>query len=146
MPFTKDYELFLKMSNLGKVLVELHCLKSDKLDKPIVKFYGEDSSLVNKIIYNEKESRIYINEKQYFDKVSEDMWKYVIGSYKVLFKWLKDRRKHCLSTNEIQEFCQITTAISLTINLQNEIDELYPDVEKEVIPFKSLKNDLLSFE
>lgn len=39
--FTSDYELFKKMAELGKRLVDLHLLRSPELDPPITRFQGE---------------------------------------------------------------------------------------------------------
>ena len=38
VPFTKDYDLFVRLGKLGKKLVDLHLLRSPELNKPIVKF------------------------------------------------------------------------------------------------------------
>ena len=37
VPFTKDHGLFLKMGELGNELVDLHLLKSKRLDNPVSK-------------------------------------------------------------------------------------------------------------
>ena len=55
---------------------------------------------------------------------------YQIGGYQVCSKWLKDRKGRTLSPEEIKTYCKIVTSLSITIKLQNEIDKLYPDVEK----------------
>ena len=95
IPFTNDYKLFKKLSEIGKQLVELHLLKSDLLNTPSSRFEGNNSglSLVKKVNYNAKEKRVYINDNQYFTNVEPEIWNYFIGGYQVLNKWLKKIEK-----------------------------------------------------
>ncbi|MDW7998160.1 MAG: type ISP restriction/modification enzyme, partial [Thermodesulfovibrio sp.] len=53
IPFTKDYELFRKMAELGQRLVNLHLLESPELDPPVAKFQGEGENKVEKIKYED---------------------------------------------------------------------------------------------
>jgi len=139
VPFTKDYELFSGVSKLGEELAGLHLMKSEKLNNPMVKFRGEGSGAVHKSKkigrnYQPDEERVYINkDSQYFDGIPLEVWAYQIGGYQVLDKWLYDRRDRRLSNIEIQHYCRVATALYSTIQLQKEIDEIYPAVEKGVI-------------
>jgi len=130
IPFTKDYEIFQEMATFGKELAELHLLKSKKLDKSIAKFPAKDSCKVEKREYKEKEEKIYINDRQYFSGVSKEVWNYYIGGYQVLDKWLKEREDRVLSDDEIAHFLKVIATLSHTIELQEEIDKLYPKTEK----------------
>ena len=58
---------------------------------------------------------------------------YRIGGYQVLGKWLKDRKKHILSLEDIKHYCRVVTALAKTIDIQRRIDILYLKVEKEVL-------------
>lgn len=53
----------------------------------------------------------------------------------VLDKWLKDRKKHILNLEDIKHYCRIVTALAKTIEIQDEIDALYPEVEKNILSF-----------
>jgi predicted helicase len=130
VPFTKDYELFIKLGKLGKQLADLHLLKSDALEKTISKFPESGSNKVEKLKYGKE--KVYINKEQYFDGVKEEVWKYQIGGYQVCDKWLKDRKERILSLDEIQTYCKIVTSLSKTIELQEEIDKYFDDVEKTI--------------
>jgi len=136
VPFTINYDLFIKIGKLGKKLVDLHLLKSDLLSRPTAKFQGKGDNTVEKPRYNEEESRVYINKTQYFEGVEKDVWEYQIGGYQVLSKWLKYRKKRKLSLKDIKHYCKVATAIKKTIEIQDEIDKLYPDVEKDIVEFK----------
>lgn len=134
IPFTKDQELFKKLADLGKELVDLHLLKSSVLDKPICRFQGKGDNRVETHLFNQKEKRAYINKTQYFEGIESEVWEYQIGGYQVLDKWLKDRKKRILSTEDIKHYCRVVTALDKTIEIQREIDKLYPHVEKDVVP------------
>lgn len=62
------------------------------------------------------------------------MWKYQIGGYQVCEKWLKDRKELHLELDDIRTYCRIVTALGRTIELQSEMDALYPEVERDTIP------------
>lgn len=130
IPFTKDYRLFEEMVTLGKELVELHLLKSDRLTRLASKFPISNSGRVKKHKYKEKEKKLYINDKQFFSNISSEVWNYYIGGYQVLDKWLKERQERILNDDEIIYFLRVITALSYTIELQKEIDKLYHKIEK----------------
>ena len=79
----------------------------------------------------------YINKRHYFERIEKEIWGYQIGGYKVCDKWLKDRRKRLLSLDEIKHYCKIVTAIQKTIEIQKQIDRVYPEAEKEIIEFNN---------
>lgn len=133
IPFTSDYELFSKMSEFGKQLVDLHLLTSSELSNPISKFRGHGSGSVEKVKYNEEDMRVYINNDNYFDNVEKEVFEYQIGGYQVCNKWLKDRKGRILSLAETEQYCKIVTAISKTIEVQQAVDNLYQDVEKSIL-------------
>jgi predicted helicase len=139
VPFTKDYKLFKKMSEYGNRLVDLHLLKSPELDSPIAKFQGKGDNKVEKVKYGQR--KVYINNDQYFENVTPEIWQYQIGGYQVCDKWLKDRKGRILSLDDIRHYCRVVTAIKNTIGIQKEIDSLYPEIEKEIIEFKNSKKE-----
>jgi len=132
IPFAANYDLFIKMNELGKQLLNLHLLSSSELHNPISKFRGQGSGMVEKVKYSEEDMRVYINNDNYFDNVEKVVWEYQIGGYQVCNKWLKDRKGRILSLIETEQYCKIVTAISKTIALQNQIDLLYEEAERHV--------------
>ncbi|MCF6270130.1 MAG: N-6 DNA methylase [Melioribacteraceae bacterium] len=130
IPFTKNYELFLSLGELGQQLADLHLLESKALDKTNVKFPIGGSNKVEKPIYKEK--KVWINENQYFNGITEEVWNYQIGGYQVCEKWLKDRKGRILLLEEIETYSKIVTSISKTIELQKEIDEQFQIVEDTI--------------
>jgi predicted helicase len=152
IPFTENTELFYKVAELGKELVDLHLLKPEKLEKPISKFLVIGDNVVKKREFfviqkpeikelkggidsykTEYTGSIWINDKQYFNNVEQEVWNYHIGGYQVLNKWLKDRIGKTLSPEDINHYLKIITALKYTIETQKEIDKLYPEIEKDLI-------------
>lgn len=139
IPFTKNHQFFKKMGEYGRRLVDLHLLRSKEIDAPIAKFRGRGENKVERVTY--KEGRISINGEQYFDGITEKVWGYHIGGYQVCDKWLKDRKGRTLSLDEIRHYCKVVTALEKTIAIQKEIDNLYPEIEKDVIEFMTAKKE-----
>jgi len=135
VPFTKRPELFSNMATHGKKLAQLHLLQSSDLNPPIAKFRGKGEGIVEKLRYDSSEKRIYFNQGQYFEGISKEVWEYQIGGYQVCHKWLKDRKGRTLSTDDIKHYCRIATAIQKTIEIQKEIDGIYPQIEIDTIEF-----------
>lgn len=138
IPFTADTEVFRDLIALGERLVGLHLLKSHELDSPSARFEGDGDNRVAQgrskgFRYEPEEGRVFINRTQYFAPVAPEVWNYQIGGYQVCEKWLKDRRNRRLELEDIRTYCRIVTALKLTIDIQEEIDVLYPKVEVDVL-------------
>lgn len=138
IPFTADSKLFGHLAELGGRLIDLHLLDSDELADPVAQFHGAGNNEVARLKrdgfrYDAEWERKYINEDQYFAPVPLELWEYQIGGYQVLRKWLKDRKEWQLSTTEIRTYCRIVTALQKTIEVQEEIDALYPEAEADVV-------------
>ena len=83
--------------------------------------------------YDPDEYRMYINKTQYFGPISPEIYEYRIGGYQVCDKWLKDRKERRLELDDIRTYCQIVTAIGITIGIQQELDIVYPDAEQNLV-------------
>ena len=77
--------------------------------------------------------QMHINKTQYFGPIPPDVYEYRIGGYQVCDKWLKDRKERRLELKDIQTYCRMVTAINSTIVIQEELDTLYPEVEKDLV-------------
>lgn len=133
VPFTGDSKLFQKVAQKGAQLVDLHLLKSTKLAKPIAKCEGSGDLRVVKVSYDPKKTRVYINTDKYFAGVPSEVWEYHIGGYQVGEKWLKDRKGRMLSSEEIATYANVVTAIAETISIQDSLDELFKQVESNLL-------------
>ena len=117
--------MFEELSVLGKELVDLHLLKASSLNETDIGFPKEGSRKVDKVSYDEKNLRVFINKEQYFDGISKEVWDYRFGAYQVMEKYLKDRKGRKLSLDEINHYMKVAKAIRLTIELQDKIDKVY---------------------
>ncbi|HBH12934.1 MAG TPA: DNA methyltransferase, partial [Clostridiales bacterium] len=134
IPFTANRELFKKLVEFGGRLIDLHILKSPELDQPTVKFQGQGQDMmVGRRRYDEETGRVYINKDYYFEGVAPDVWEYQIGGYQVMDKYLKDRKGRRME--DPRHYIHIATALEKTIEIQAEIDAIYPEVEKDLIDF-----------
>lgn len=134
VPFMADAGVFTKVGELGRRLVDLHLLRSPELDPPIAKFEGKGAGRIARgLRYKSDEQRVYVNETQYFGPVPHEVWSYRIGGYQVCDKWLKDRRERILDINGIRTYCRIITALKLTMEVQADLDCVYPLIEENVI-------------
>jgi len=132
VPLTADAGLFRQMADLGQRLIGLHLLDSSELDPPVAKYEGTGNDKVEQIKYDETEQRLSINADNYFEPISPAMWNYQIGGYQVLAKYLKDRKGRRL--DDPVRCIRIATTIARTIDLQTQIDALYPLAESNVLP------------
>jgi predicted helicase len=124
LPLISSLELFRALARLGSELIALHLLKSPKLEKPITRFVGNATPEIEKISYARE--TVWIDKAQTtgFKGVPEGVWNFHIGGYQVCEKWLKDRKGRTLSKDDIAHYHKIVVALSETISLMKEIDEV----------------------
>jgi ribosomal protein L12E/L44/L45/RPP1/RPP2 len=69
---------------------------------------------------------VWVDKKQTcgFAGVPEAVWNFHIGGYQVCEKWLKDRKGRTLSKEDIAHYQKIVVALSETIRIMKEIDEV----------------------
>jgi predicted helicase len=123
VPLPSNYEVFKRLSDLGKELVDFHLLRHPGLDKTDVGFPKSGSNKLEKVSYVEESQRVFINKEQYFEGIPKEVWEYRIGAYQVMEKYLKDRKGRKLSLDEINHYMRVAKAIRLTIELQEKIDD-----------------------
>lgn len=96
IPFVKSKERFLKLSRLGQKLIDTHLFQNDKLNSTLSKSEYKDeknqNKKIEKIAYDPKEQKLFVNENLHFCGVSEAVWEYKIGGYQVLDKYLKSHK------------------------------------------------------
>jgi hypothetical protein len=73
---------------------------------------------------------LYINDRVFFRNVPEDVWRYELGGYPVLKKWLgnrdaRRRNNRPLSLSEKDYFRAMVQRIAALLALRHHLDELY---------------------
>lgn len=49
---------------------------------------------------------------------------------------MNDRKGRKLSLEDIKHYCKVVTALKKTIEIQERIDDIYEEVEKDLIEFQ----------
>ncbi len=134
VPIPNSESLLLQLSELGAKLVELHLLESSKLGKNSSNYVGPKDPEVTRVGWSN--DRVWLDmpatKKDQtaqsgtigFCNISQEVWDFRIGGYQVCEKWLKDRKGRKLSADDIVHYQKIVVAISETIHLMKEIDEV----------------------
>ncbi len=120
IPFPESVEEIEKFSKIGEELVKLHLMEFH-LKKPPARFMGEGNRVIEKIRFDSKNRRLYINRNQYFEPILQEEWDYYIGGYRVLEKWLKERKGRIIDS---QQFSKVIHAIRKTIEIQRKLEQL----------------------
>jgi predicted helicase len=120
IPYPANAEQFYRLAALGSVLRKLHLMEdvSPAYDKATFPVAG--SNEIATLIY--EKGKLFINKTQYFDSVPPVSWEFYIGGYQPAQKWLKDRKGRTLIFDEIEHYRKIITVLSLTADLQQQID------------------------
>jgi predicted helicase len=122
VPYPKDIETFWQLVKLGGELRQIHLLESPVVENYITQYPETGNNLVEKIHY--ENSRVYINEIQYFANVPEVAWNFFIGGYQPAQKWLKDRKGRTLEMEDVFHYQKIIVALTETDRLMKEIDTI----------------------
>jgi predicted helicase len=123
IPYPQEVETFWSLVTLGSKLRQLHLLEEIKLQKGIANYPIKGTNKIEKLTYSD--NKVYINEKQYFDHVSPEVYEFQIGCYQPAQNWIKDRCGQILKFEDIQHYQKIITALRQTIEIQKSIDEIF---------------------
>ncbi len=128
LPLTSNQELFNALAIKGEALVNLHLMKYDPLNNLIITYQAIGDNQITEVTYNSELQRVYINKQNYFTDIPQHIWEFKIGGYQVLDKWLKDRKnaKRKLSDDEIIHYQKIVIALTETLQIMEEIDQIIP--------------------
>jgi hypothetical protein len=122
VPLPPDKATFDALAQLGRALIDLHLLRDPALNTPSCKYPVGGDHRVERVEYDEKAQRVWINGAQYFEPVPPEMWAYRVGGYQVCHKWLDDRKGTVLSLDERLTYQKMVTALKRTLALQAQID------------------------
>ncbi|MDH6060957.1 hypothetical protein NWP17_10975 [Chrysosporum bergii ANA360D] len=133
IPLTSNNQLFQDLGKKGSELVNLHLMKSKKLNQLITKMAGSGNNAVTEVTYKPTEQRIYINKTRYFEGINQQVWEFKIGGYQVLDKWLKNRKKakRTLSFDDVLHYQKVVVALKETMQIMEDIDQLIPSFPVE---------------
>lgn len=133
IPFPKDKNTFWQLVKLGGELRQIHLLESPIVEQENTSYPNDgDNKITRKLGKNDFEiidkekglGRVWINDQQYFDKVSVIAWEFYIGGYQPAQKWLKDRKGRELTYEDVLHYQKIIIALTETDRLMKEIDKI----------------------
>lgn len=119
IPLPKTAKEFNRLTAIGQQLIDLHLMNNTQSWKCTTTFPEVGSQQVD--FQEWKDGQVWINDKQYFGNVPESVWEFYIGGYQPAQKWLKDRKGHILSFDEIKHYLHIIHALEETMKLMKEI-------------------------
>jgi len=124
LPLTRSLNLFRLLSQVGGVIVALHLMESPILDQHVTTYIGPTNPEIEKVSL--AGHTVWLDKAQTcgFRGVPEKVWNFHVGGYQVCHKWLKDRQGRTLSGEDIEHYQRIVVALSETIRLMKEIDEV----------------------
>ena len=137
VPLPGSVDLFRKLAEAGHDLLALHLLESKKLGRPITTYTGPKNPEVGRVGWSDgtvwlDAGKTNARERHRatkpgtigFQGVPEEVWDFQIGGYQVCNKWLKDRNGRTLSDEDIAHYQKSVVALSETIRIMAEIDEV----------------------
>ncbi len=141
VPFPKNQIIFWKLVAWGNELRKLHFLESPGVERYITQFPIEGKNIVNRTHFEENYEiidgediihmtplyamgRVYINEKQFFQKVPKLAWELSFGNNQPAQQWLENKKGSILTSEEILHYQKIIVALFETDRIQNKIDEI----------------------
>lgn len=116
------------ISKFGKELTQLHLLTHpifDEQEKWGLKVEGKEFavSFAKKAdIY--KDGKIYLNPHTHISGVEEEVFRFMIGGYQVLDKWLSERKNKTLNIDELLHYLKIIVSLRETIKIMRDIDKV----------------------
>ena len=121
LPLLQDQILVEKVIELGERLLCIHNLEEHCQISRKVKFFGDGKRAVVSPKYEEEEKALWINESQWFQPVTPEVWKYRIGDYQVLKELVRSREGQKLDP---YHFVITITALEGTLALEKELRAL----------------------
>lgn len=128
--FEVSKDIFDKLESIGAQLISLHLMQYIPLDSSIELDYranvetSEPSFMIEKIANRLESSNILLNKDLRIKGISQDIWDYKIGGYRVIDKFLSYRVGYVMPRAEIEHLVNMCKVIKATIALQKELKML----------------------
>jgi hypothetical protein len=134
IPLPGSAVLFKELASLGAEMVSLHLLEAPKVDDFITTYAGPRNPEVGRVGWTD--NTVWLDAPATprgqsqragtigFYGVPDAVWNFHFGGYQVCEKWLKDRKGRKLLKADIEHYQKIVVALSETIRIMNEIDEV----------------------
>ncbi|MHA1698339.1 MAG: type ISP restriction/modification enzyme [Promethearchaeota archaeon] len=124
IPFVDNPEIFKRIGEIGKKLVDIHLLKVQDSVNEITKLETTRPFTLRSFRHDPKKKIVYLNDMPIFKDMPPDIWKFSIGSYAVLKKWLRSRKNKPLRGTDLVKFASIANAIRAVEKIKYELDSI----------------------
>jgi uracil phosphoribosyltransferase len=121
IPIVKNVNKFMYLCKIGEELTKTHLMENNTLSID-VKYPIKGDNKVTKVKHND--DKLYINETQYFNNISIDVYNAVFGGNQVVKKWFDARKGLTLDYDDMKHINTMVNAISRTFEIQTEIDNI----------------------
>ncbi len=129
IPYPRDGQNFWDLVKLGEELRTIHLLENPVVERFITSYQVAGDNRVESLDFDAatdaSSGKVWINERQYFDRVPEVAWNFYIGGYQPAQKWLKDRKGRTLTYDDIMHYQKIIVALVRTNEIMQQIDDVY---------------------
>lgn len=123
IPWPSSSDEFWRVSAQGAALRKLHLMDPAAVGVAPYPFEGDGDNLVDTIGKNSyRGGKVWINKSQYFANVPEIAWDFFIGGYQPAQKWLKDRKGHALTFDDVRHYQRIIKVLAETDRIMSEIN------------------------
>jgi predicted helicase len=124
IPFSVSRDMFMAVAELGRNLIGCHLLECLRSGVSVSRYVGDKDQVIKKAIWSD--GVVWLDEEHThgFQGVSKEVWSFYLGGYQPCQKWLKDRKGRTLSDDDITHYHKIVVALSETIRLMAEIDQI----------------------
>jgi len=125
IPYPDGKEQFEELRALGCQLRSLHLLEllPQGMNDLGVVYLGEGDDVVKQPQW--RDGAVWINPEKRFQGIAEEEWKYYIGGYQPLQKWLQYREGRQLSSDDVIHYERMAYAVRQTLWLMQQIDKTY---------------------
>ena len=129
IPYPKDRRQFLQLVHCGRRLLGLHLLKWTPEEKYAPSVCENDSCIIKRpyprfVCGDGQAGQLFLSDDHVIARVPVDAWHFSCGGYRVIERWLKQRRDVILRTEELRYLRHVIAALTATGETIQRIDAI----------------------
>ncbi len=124
IPMPRDGRIFDALSAFGSALVGTHLLEAPAVAADMSLSSASQLPTIASGFPRWANRAVELSGGLALGPVPASVWQFRVGGYQPAQKWLKDRRGRILTDEDIEHYKRIIGAITETIRIQKEIDEV----------------------
>lgn len=124
IPFARDPAVFAGLQQLGGQLVSLHLFEHPDAKNRLPRMDGDDTDILTAPAFSAETQTLHLGAALTAAPVTEEMWAYQQGAYRVLHDYLDQRQGRPLDSQEFDDFRSLAAVVRLTLDQLPAIDAL----------------------